>query len=173
MRALVLLGTLALAGATAVAAQEFQPPRTKSAGAGTRLGLYGFGIRAGAGFAGDGEVVVGVALDLGHLLTDRFRVRPSAEIGFDGERTYLGSFEALFRLTGDGEAVIPYLGAGASLAGHDDCAGDAQCPAVWVNVVLGFEVRFRSTFNWLLEYHGVDLLRRNRFYLGLTTRRGS
>jgi hypothetical protein len=169
-RTLALLAAL-VAGPAVASAQQFQPPRAQSGGS-TRLGLFGFGIRGGVGFAGDGEIVAGIALDVGNLFTDRLRLRPSAEIGFDGERTYLASFEALIRLTDDGETVIPYLGAGASLAGHDDCAGDPECPAVWLNAVFGFELRFRSTFSWLVEYHGVDLLRRNRFYLGLTTRRG-
>jgi hypothetical protein len=39
--------------------------------------------------------------------------------------------------------------------------------------VLGIEVRYRSTFNWLLEYHALNAFRRNRLYLGLTTRRGN
>jgi hypothetical protein len=172
-RAALLAAVLTLAVASLGTAQEFQPPRARAERGGTRLGLLGFGIRAGAGFAGSGELVAGIALDLGDLVTDRLRLRPSAEIGFDGERTYLASFEALWRLSGDAATVIPYVGAGASLAGHDDCGTDAGCPAVWGNVVFGLEVRFRSTFNWLLEYHGVDLLRRSRFYLGLTTRRGS
>jgi hypothetical protein len=39
--------------------------------------------------------------------------------------------------------------------------------------VFGFEMHYRSTFNWLLEYHGMDALRRHRVYIGLTTRRGN
>jgi len=48
-----------------------------------------------------------------------------------------------------------------------------DCPDVWANVVFGFELHYRSTYNWLLEYHGMDALRRHRFYIGLTTRRGN
>jgi hypothetical protein len=59
-----------------------------------------------------------------------------------------------------------------SLAGHDACGSDPQCPDLWIDVAFGFEVRFRSTFNWLLEYRALDVLRRHRVYLGLTTRRG-
>jgi len=39
--------------------------------------------------------------------------------------------------------------------------------------VFGFELHYRSTFNWLLEYHAMDALRHNRIYIGLTTRRGN
>src|SRR3989442_1212949 len=39
--------------------------------------------------------------------------------------------------------------------------------------LFGFELHYRSTFNWLLEYHGMDAFRRNRVYVGLTTRRGN
>ena len=79
----------------------------------------------------------------------------------------------LYRFTGDNQGVIPYLGGGMSLAGHADCGSDPGCPALWVNVVFGFELHYRSTFNWILEYHGMDALRRHRLYVGLTTRRGS
>jgi hypothetical protein len=104
----------------------------------------------------------------------RLRIRPSAEIGFlNGDDTYVGSLEAVYRLAGDNETVIPYLGAGFALAGHRDCSADASCPAVWLTTVLGIEVRYRSTFNWLIEYHALDAFQRNRFYLGLSTRRGN
>ena len=85
----------------------------------------------------------------------------------------MGSLEGLYRLSGDTRAATPYLGGGLAIAGHAGCATDASCPAVWLNVVLGIEVRYRSTFNWLLEYHALDAFRRNRVYLGLTTRRGN
>ena len=101
-------------------------------------------------------------------------MRPSAEIGIlNGANTYAGNFELLYRLTGDNEAVTPYAGAGLALAGHAGCGSDSGCPSVWVNAVAGVEVRYRSTFNWLLEYHPMDVFRHNRFYVGLTTRRGS
>ena len=38
---------------------------------------------------------------------------------------------------------------------------------------VSYSSRKRSTFNWLLEYHAMDLFRRNRIYVGLTTRRGN
>lgn len=156
----------------AAGAQQFQPPRS-GGGGGTRLGLYGFGLRGGAEVAGSTQIVVGATLDLGNLVSDRLRLRASGEIGIDGENSYVGSGEVLYRFTADHEVFVPYAGGGTSLAGHDNCGGgEPPCPALWVNVVVGVERRFRSTFNWVVEYHGLDLLRRHRLYLGLTTRRG-
>jgi hypothetical protein len=161
-----------LLAAGGLSAQEFQPPHPRPAGKGTDLGLYGFGVRGGGELVGSAALVGGIALDLGNLFSDRVRLRPSVEVGLQSPRSYVASFEALFRFTGDGESVIPYLGGGLSLAGHDGCGSDSQCPDLWIDVALGFEVRFRSTFNWLVEYRALDLLRRHRVYLGLTTRRG-
>jgi len=163
---------IALLAAGTLGAQEFQPPHPRPAGKGTDLGLYGFGVRGGGELGGSAALVGGITLDLGNLLSDRVRLRPSAEVGLHSRHSYVASLEALFRFTGDGESVIPYLGGGVSLAGHDVCGSDPQCPDLWIDVAFGFEVRFRSTFNWLLEYHAMDLLRRHRVYLGLTTRRG-
>ncbi|MGH7529074.1 MAG: hypothetical protein ACREMN_01690 [Gemmatimonadales bacterium] len=161
-------------GAARLAGQEFVPPKTPAGRGGTRIGLYGFGVRGGLDFRGAGQIVLGTTLDLGDLFTSRVRLRPSGEIGlFNGPNTYVGNFEALWRFTHDDEAAIPYLGLGVGLAGHEDCGADPGCPGVWVNVVFGFELHYRSTFNWLIEYHGMDTLRRHRVYIGLTTRRGN
>jgi hypothetical protein len=167
---MVLVGTLA---ATTAAAQQFSPPR--SAGStGTRLGLFGFGVRTGLDLRGDGQLVLGTTLDAGDLFTRRVRLRPSAEIGvFNGANTYVGSLESLWRFTEDEEVATPYVGIGFSVASHEDCGADPDCPDLWLNLVFGFELRYRSTFNWLLEYHGMDLMRRHRLYVGLTTRRGN
>jgi hypothetical protein len=157
-----------------LAAQQFQPPGTGGSQRGTRIGLYGFGVRGGLDFTGNSQFIAGAALDLGNLFTSRLRLRPSAEIGvFNGTNTYVGSFEALFRFTDDNQLAQPYLGTGASVAGREDCGTDPDCPAIWVNLVFGLELHYRSTFNWLIEYHGMDLLQRHRFYIGLTTRRGN
>jgi hypothetical protein len=83
------------------------------------------------------------------------------------------SLEGLYRLSGDHQAATPYVGGGVAVAGHAECGTDSSCPDVWFNVVLGVEVRYRSTFNWLFEYHALDAFQRSRVYLGLTTRRGS
>jgi len=161
--------------AIGVAAQEFHPPPVQRSGpGGTRIGLLGFGVRAGADLGGKGAAVLGAALDAGNLFVDRFRLRPSVEIGIlNGPNTYVANFEGLYRFTGDNQAATPYVGAGVAVGGHAGCGSDPGCPGLWLNVVLGIEVRYRSTFNWLFEYHALDAFQRNRLYLGLTTRRGN
>jgi hypothetical protein len=169
--AMALLGVLC---ATALAAQEFVPPKGPGARTGTRIGLFGFGVRSGVDLRGAGQLVLGTTLDVGDLFTNRVRLRPSAEIGvFNGLNTYIGNFEALWRFTDDEEIATPYVGLGVGLAGRENCGADPQCPDLWLNLVFGFEMHYRSTFNWVLEYHGMDVLRRHRVYVGLTTRRGN
>jgi hypothetical protein len=170
----IVLCGLAVGTAAPLAAQQFQPPAASAPARGTRLGLYGFGVRGGLDFRGDGQFVVGAALDVGDLFHPRVRLRPSAELGlFNGVNTYVGSFEVLFRFTDDAQLAQPYVGTGLSVAGREQCGATADCPDVWVNLAFGFELHFRSTFNWLLEYHGMDAMRRHRIYVGLTTRRGN
>src|SRR6266480_421417 len=124
--------------------------------------------------AGSTQMVFGVTLDAGNLVSPRFRIRPSGEIGFfNGSNSYVGSLEALYRFTGDEQTATPYAGAGFSLVGHQSCGADPDCPDLWANLVVGFELHYRSTFNWLLEYHGMGGFRHNRLYVGLTTRRGN
>ena len=175
MRSVWLVVLLAAGGALPFAAQEFHPPSVpRVGGQGTRLGLLGFGVRGGIDLAGNKQMVFGVALDAGNLFVSRLRLRPSGEIGvFNGGNSYAGSLEALYRLTGDEQMATPYVGGGLSLAGHDACGNDPDCPDLWANLVVGFELHYRSTFNWLLEYHAMDRFRHNRFYVGLTTRRGN
>jgi hypothetical protein len=156
---------------TRVTAQEFQPPRS-GAESGTRFGLFGFGVRTGVDLTAPRQLVIGLELDVGSLFTERLRLRPSGEVGVDGDDSYVVSLEGLYRFAGDDEPTVPYVGLGFSIAGHDRCGLDSDCPDVWANVVIAFERRFRSTFNWLIEYHGMDLLRRHRLYVGLATRRG-
>ena len=168
--------TMLCAMATAsAAAQAFTPPQEHPARrGGTQIGLLGFGVRGGVDVNDRGQLVAGVTVDAGSLGVDRLRLRPSAEIGIlNGANTYAGSFELLYRFTDDNGAVTPYVGAGVALAGHAACGADPECPDLWLNGVAGVEIRYRSTFNWLLEYHPMDLFRRNRVYFGLTTRRGS
>jgi hypothetical protein len=167
---MVLLGLLA---ARFVAAQQFVPPKN-SAHSGTRIGLFGFGVRGGVDLRGAGQLVVGTSLDVGDLFSNRVRLRPSAEIGvFNGPNTYIGNMEALWRFTDDEEVATPYIGLGLGVAGRENCGADPQCPDLWLNLAFGFELHYRSTFNWLLEYHAMDRLRRHRLYVGLTTRRGN
>jgi len=155
------------------AAQQFVPPKNATHG-GTRIGLFGFGVRGGVDFRRSGQLVLGTTLDIGDLFSNRVRLRPSAEVGlFNGPNTYVGNFEVLWRFTADEEIAIPYIGGGLAVAGRDGCGTDPGCPGLWLNAVFGFELHYRSTFNWLLEYHGMDALRRHRLYIGLTTRRGN
>ena len=175
MRQVWLAMLLVASGITPLAAQEFHPPAVRpSGGGGTDIGLFGFGVRGGIDLAGSTQMVFGVTLDAGNLVSPRFRIRPSGEIGFfNGRNSYVGSLEALYRFTGDEQTATPYVGAGFSLVGHQSCGTDPDCPDLWANVVVGFELHYRSTFNWLLEYHGMGGFRHNRLYVGLTTRRGN
>ena len=171
---ITLLAVLAALVAAPAAAQDYQPPDDPaSSGNGTHLGLYGFGVRGGLDFTHNGRLALGVTLDLGQLFVERLRLRPSGELSvFNGPNVYVGSLEALYYFTGAAERARPYAGLGAGLAGGASCSSDPDCPDLWINVVVGFELRFRPTFNWLLEYHGMDLLRENRIHIGLTTRLG-
>lgn len=175
MRTMWLAAVLAVAATPRLAAQQFHPPAVRpAAGRGTRIGLFGFGVRGGIDLATPRQLVLGVTLDAGDLWTHRLRIRPSGEIGmFNGANSYVGSLEALYRLSEDEEMATPYVGGGFSFAGHDACGSDRECPDVWANIAIGFEVHFRSTFNWLLEYRALAGFNHNRLYMGLTTRRGN
>lgn len=166
---LAVAGVLAiLVGSIPVRAQE--PP---TAGPRSALGLYGFSARGGVDFKDDGQAVVSVALDVGHLFTPRLRLRPSADLGFlGGDNTYLASFEMVYRILDDREVAVPYLGTGMGVWGREACGDDPSCPGLWLQFVLGFEVRIRDRISWLMEYHPVDVFRRHRIMIGLTTRRG-
>ena len=158
-------------------AQEFQPPQQQAGGAGhgVRLGLYGFGTRLGVDPSGNKQAILGTTLDAGDLFTDRVRLRPSAEIGLgDSVTTYVVNLELLFRFTADSELAVPYVAFGPALYSQEHCGTvtGIDCPAIWAQFALGFEIKLRGHLNWLLEYHGEDALRRHRFFIGLTTRRG-
>jgi hypothetical protein len=172
MRTLMLV-LVALAAARSAVAQEFVAPKT-AGHTGTRIGLFGFGLRGGVDFRRSSQLVFSGTLDVGDLFSHRVRLRPSAEIGvFNGPNTYVVNMETLWRFTDDEEVATPYVGLGLGIAGRDNCGADPNCPDLWFNTVFGFELRYRSTFNWVLEYHGMDRIRRNRLYIGLTTRRGN
>jgi hypothetical protein len=168
------VGVTVLLAVTRLDAQAFNPPTVQHATRGTHLGLYGFGVLAGGDVAAQSQLVLGVTLDAGTLLVSELLVRPSLELGFaNGVDTYVGSLEVLYRFAPDGAGLLPYAGGGPGLYGHAHCQADARCPAVWLNAVVGVEVRFRSTFSWIVQYHGLDLLQHSRLELGLTTRRGN
>lgn len=154
-------------------AQDFVPPKN-SRHSGTRIGVFGFGVRGGLDLASGGQFILGTTLDMGDLFTDRLRMRPSFDLGvFNGPSTYNGNFDTLWRFTADEEVATPYVGLGFSIAGHQGCGDDPQCPDLWLNLTFGFEMRFRSTFNWVLEYRALDALDKHRVFIGLTTRRGN
>jgi hypothetical protein len=162
----------------AARAQGFQPPQEQASGAvstsGLRLGLYGFGTRLGVDPSGRKQAILGTALDVGDVFTDRVRLRPSAEIGLgDSVTTYVVNFELLFRFTADSEIAVPYVAFGPGLFSQERCGTAVDCPQIWAQFALGFEIKLGGHMSWLLEYHGEDALRRHRFFIGLTTRRGS
>ena len=172
-RALVILILFWLTSPTAVA-QEFVPPDAAggSQSQGVRLGFYGFGARLGPDFKGDNQVVGSLTLDFGHLFTDRVRLRPSVEVGIGGGvNTYVMNAELMYRFTPDTEIAVPYIGFGLGVWGHQGCDLSPDCPSVWPQFALGFEIRLRRYINWMLEYHAEDALRRHRLFAGLTTRR--
>jgi hypothetical protein len=160
----------------AARAQEFQPPPQAASAttSGIHLGLLGFGTRLGVDPSGPKQAILGTTLDLGDLFTDRVRLRPSAEIGLGGPATtYVVNLEVAFRFTADSEIAVPYVAVGPALYSQEGCATAVGCPEIWAQFALGFELRLNDHMSWLLEYHGEDALRRHRFFIGLTTRRGS
>ncbi len=170
---MMIIAAIGLLGARLVTAQEFVPPKS-SAHSGTRFGLFGFGVRGGVDLRGAGQFVLGTTLDVGNLFSNRIRLRPSAEVGvFNGPNTYVGSLDVLWRFAEDEEVATPYVGLGFSVAGRENCSADPNCPDLWANLAIGFELHYRSTFNWLMEYRALDELHRHRVYVGLTTRRGN
>lgn len=139
-----------------------------------QLGIYGFAARAGVDFEEQGQAVASFAVDLGNLYTDRLRLRSSAEIGFGwGDNTYVANVEIMQRFLSDAAGAVPYVGAGFALSGQEGCGESDDCPGIWAQLFLGFEVKLRDQINWLMEYRAEDSLRRHRLFLGLTTRRGT
>ncbi|GIW52703.1 MAG: hypothetical protein KatS3mg081_2058 [Gemmatimonadales bacterium] len=172
MNRAVLVFALAMAGT--LKAQQFVPPEERSsASSGIRVGLFGFGSRLGVDFEGTNEVIVSVTLDAADVFTPQVRLRPSLEIGIgDSLGSYVGSLELMYRFTPDSEIAVPYVGFGLGMWFQQRCSGNPDCPDLWAQFALGFELRMRDQINWLLEYHGENGLRRHRFLIGLTTRRG-
>jgi hypothetical protein len=161
-----------LFNATRLGAQDFRPPEEDTEPSSIKIGLSGFSARAGADFKGANQLIASIAVEVADLYSSRVRVRPSVEIGISSaENTYLGSLDVIYRFTEDSETAVPYVGFGLGLFGlNPGCA--AGCPKLWPQFSLGFELNFRPGINWLLEYRGEDTLRRHRFLIGLTTRRG-
>lgn len=169
--AVVMLAALV---ATAEAQEPLEPQvaATPERG-GIHVGLFGFGGTAGVDLEGDADIVFGYLMDVGDFFTRRVRLRPSVEIGVgSGTNTYVGNVDLMYRFTPDTAIAIPYAGFGIALQGHETCSSDANCPSLWAQFALGFELPFREAFNWMLEYRGEDALRRHRLFVGLVTRRG-
>ena len=160
--------------APSLSAQEFKPPADEdSEPSSIRVGLTGFSSRVGVDFKGANQLISSLAFDVADLYSSRVRVRPSGEIGVGGgQDTYVASLDVMFRFTEDSERAVPYVGFGLGLFGHPGCGPAADCPKLWPQFSLGFELNFRPGINWLLEYRGEDALRRHRFFIGLATRRG-
>ena len=181
LRALIGASTLALGGLTTAAAQEFQPPgggsSTSSQAPGTsngvEFGILGFSTRAGMQVNKDVQGIIGSTVDIATLWSPQVRLRPSLEVGFGRPAKSLhAALEVIYRFQPDDAPTIPYLGAG--LGYYDSgSSGDTSQPHIqklWPNLVMGFELPFRPTFNWVIEYHALDRLGRHRFLIGLATR---
>jgi len=170
IRLMLVAAPLACAAPPA-SAQEFQPPASatagpSSAGTGFNMDLYSFSVRGGIDVTRPAQWVVGTTLDVAEMWSPRVRLRPSFEVSSTGGAVQLHwAAEAMYRFQGDEAPAIPYVGLGV---GHmSRCTG---CTAIWPTVVIGFELRFRPAFNWLVEYHALDRLGRHRFLIGLATR---
>ena len=182
MRVSVVLLLAAYAAVPALRAQDFRPPDSaagrRTADSSTapasaessafRFGILGFSTRAGGQVTQDGQAVLGTTIDLVQLGSPRVRLRPSVEVGFGRPEKSLGAnVEILFRFQPETAPAIPYIGAGA---GYYD---DGSVEHVWPTFVLGFELPYRPTVRWLVEYHGLDGLRRSRFFVGLAASTGA
>ena len=165
---------LLLLAAPPLAAQDFRPPDEEKPPSSIKVGITGFGARAGVDFSGANQLISSIAIDVADLYSDRVRVRPSGEIGIGGGvDTYLANLDVMYRFMGDAERAVPYVGFGVGLFGQNPgCGPDPGCPRLWPQFTLGFELNFRPGINWLLEYRGENALRRHRFFIGLSTRRG-
>jgi hypothetical protein len=164
---------LALIAAPLWGQQDVAPVEGDASSARFRIGIYGFGLRAGVEVQGGGQAIAGATLDLGDLYGDRLRLRPSVELGYGSDaNTYVTSVEGVFRFLGDTEVAVPYLGSGVGLFVQDNCEMAPNCPKLWLQSMLGLEIRFRPALSWLVEYHAENAFNRHRLLVGLTTRRG-
>lgn len=177
MKSLLVLLVSLFTPSLPVVAQQFQPPEEQEAApegdSRLRLGLFGFGARGGIDVTDRDQVVMSVMIDAGDFYLDRLRIRPSFEMGFANQtdNNYLGSLDLMYRFTADAERAVPYVGFGMGVMGQQRCGDVEDCPEVWPQFTLGFELKYNDSFNWLLEYRGEDALGRHRFLIGLASRR--
>ncbi len=165
----LIVAALPLALASRAAAQEFHPPSgaVSTSPGGPAVDLYAFSVRGGVDLTHKLRWVLGTTLDVAELWSPRVRFRPSVEIASDTASTvtFHWAGELVYRFQPDNAAAIPYVGLGV---GHMSHCG--SCTTIWPTIVLGFELEFRPSFNWLIEYHALDRLGRHRFLIGLATR---
>ncbi len=138
-----------------------------------QFGLFSLGVRGGVDLEQSGQALAGASVDVGYVYTPRLRFRIVGELGFaPSPNSYVGSFEAVFRFTPDSAIAVPYIGTGLGVVGNEACGADPDCPAIWWQFALGFELRLSRSANWFLEYHPQDALRRHRLLAGITMRPG-
>jgi hypothetical protein len=175
VRLVALLAAFTLAAAVA-RAQEFQPPssgRPSTGPGGLRVDLIGFSTRAGIDVSGGTALVLGSAVDVAELWSPNVRLRPSVEFSGSGTTTALHvAIEVVYRFQPDRAPAIPYVGFGLGYFKQESGGESGGVHKVWPTIAMGFELAFRPSFNWLLEYHALDRLGRHRFMLGLSTRGG-
>ncbi len=175
-----LVASASATGAAATAhAQEFTPPGGSSSQAssgtsqGAEFGIFGFSTRAGVQVNRGVQGIIGSTVDVATLWSPQVRLRPSFEMGFGKNGKSLhGAVEVIYRLQPDDAPSIPYVGIGIGYFDSGSSA-DTTVPHVqkfWPTLVMGFELPFRPTFNWLFEYHSLDALGQHRFLVGLSTR---
>ena len=167
-RPLTLAAAALLAVTTTARAQEFQPPGQRG-GAGAsgalRFDIIGFSTRGGGQVNRDEQAVLGSTVDIAELWNPQVRLRPSFEVGFGQSLTSIhAALEVIYRFQPDNAPAIPYVGVGVGY--YDTGTADD----VWPNLVMGFELAFRPSYDWLIEYHALDRLGRHRFLVGLATR---
>jgi hypothetical protein len=187
-RAAALALLLSSAAASLGRAQEFTPPDRRGApaasppaqsapapaatggSAGFQFGLLGFSSRGGWQVNKESQGIIGTTVDIAQLGSPYVRLRPSVEFGIGGAgANSIGvNAEVLYRFQPDNAPAVPYVGLGVGY--YDDRLGTKS---VWPTVVMGFELPLARSFNWLIEYHALDTLRRSRFLIGLATRGGS
>ena len=173
---LALVVALLACAAAPAAAQDFVPPSSGggSASNGLLVDLIGFSTRVGADVSRGGSLVLGSAFDVAELWSPQVRLRPSFEFSAAGStRSLHVAAEVVYRFQPDRAPVIPYAGIGVGYFVQDSTsASHSGQRRVWLNLVMGFELALRPSFNWLLEYHALDRLGRHRFLVGLSTRGG-
>lgn len=182
MKTMVRYLTIAVLIAAPLRAQEFippdrgrppaaAPPATQDPAAtpssGFRIDLLGFSTRAGFQVNRGNQALLGSTVDVAQLGIPQVRLRPSFEVGFGQSSTSLAiNVEVVYRFQSDASSAIPYIGIGA---GYYD---DNVTKRGWPTLAMGFELPFKRSMNWLVEYHALDALRRSRFFVGLATRGG-